>query len=65
MSILAHATLGAPGLQAEKRDAHNEIQAELREARRIRALTNCTWTEALRQAAGKPTTTPLTYQENA
>lgn len=51
MSLLAHATLSAPGLDAEKRALAAQSQHECREAARIQAQTGCTRTEALRLAA--------------
>ncbi len=56
MSLLAHATLGAPGLEPQKRALTNHIKAELAEAKRIQKQLGCTWTQALRLAY-KPLTT--------
>lgn len=53
MSRLAHAALGAPGLAAEKRAAHEEAQAAVVEAKRIQRELGCTWTEALHIADRK------------
>jgi hypothetical protein len=50
VSRLAHATAGAPDLDAEKRALADLAQHEIAEARRIQAQLNCTWTEALRIA---------------
>jgi hypothetical protein len=50
MSLLAHATFAAPGFEAEKRTLAAKIQAEIHEAKNIRAQTGCTWTEALHLA---------------
>jgi hypothetical protein len=50
MTRLAHATAGAPGLDAEKRELADIAQHEIAEARRIQTQTGCSWTEALRLA---------------
>lgn len=51
MTLLAHATAGAPDLDAEKRALADIAQHEIREAHRIQAELKCTWDEALRIAA--------------
>ena len=53
MSRLAHAALGAPGLVAEKRAAHEEAQAVIVDAKQTQRELGCTWTEALRLAERK------------
>jgi hypothetical protein len=53
MTALAHTTAAAPHMGTLKKALANTIQAEIKEAKRIQALTNCTWTEALKAAAGK------------
>ena len=52
MSLLAHAVYAAPRFEAEKRDLDKAIQHETREAKRIQGQEGCSWTEALRLAAG-------------
>jgi len=50
MSRLAHAALGATGLEAEKRDQAARAQREVEQAKHIQQQTGCSWTEALRIA---------------
>lgn len=50
MSRLAHAALGAAGLEAEKRDQAARAQREVAQAKHIQQQTGCSWTEALRIA---------------
>lgn len=50
MSLLAHATLGAPRMEADRRALDARIRHEVREAKRIQAEVGCSWTEALRLA---------------
>lgn len=50
MTRLAHATAGAPGLDAERRELADIAQHEVAEAHRIQAQTGCSWDEALRLA---------------
>ncbi|MBS0454040.1 MAG: hypothetical protein JSS14_22280 [Proteobacteria bacterium] len=50
MSLLAHATFGARGFQAERRALDARIQAEIVEAKRLQRELGCTWSEALRLA---------------
>lgn len=50
MSILAHATVAAQGLEPQRRALDNKIQWEVRRAKIIQAETHCTWDEALRIA---------------
>lgn len=50
MSRLAHAALGAIGLDAEKRELADTAQREVAQAKRIQQQTGCSWTEALRIA---------------
>lgn len=57
MSILAHATLAAPGFDAEKRDLAATAQLEISQAKHTQAQTGCSWTDALRIAH---TTDPIT-----
>lgn len=51
MSLLAHATYGAPRMEREKRNLTNHIAMELQEAKRIQKQLGCTWGVALRLAA--------------
>ena len=50
MSALAHASLGAPGFEAEKKAAADRAKREIIEARRLQRETGCSWTAALRVA---------------
>ena len=51
MSLLAHTTYAARGLEAQRRNLDKQIQAEAREAKRIQRATGCTWARALMLAA--------------
>lgn len=59
MSRLAHATLAAPGFEAEKRDMTATAQLEISQAKRIQQQSGCSWTEALLIAHAK--LTPPTF----
>lgn len=48
---LLHAALIAPGMEREKKALLEQMQLEVRNAKRIQAQTGCSWTEALRAAA--------------
>lgn len=48
--MIAHHCIGAPGMAPEKRALDAHIQAEIAEAKRIKAQLGCSWTEALRLA---------------
>ena len=50
MSAIAHATLAAPGFDAEKRAMATTAQHEIAQAKHIQQQTGCAWTEALRIA---------------
>lgn len=50
MTLLAHLTAGAPGLDAERRALQDLAQHEIAEARRIQEQLKCSWDEALRIA---------------
>lgn len=50
MSILAHTTAAAHGLEAERRAIDATAQWEARRAKIIQAQTHCSWDEALRLA---------------
>ncbi len=51
MSLLAHATLAAPHLKAEKKNQAVDAQAEIKEAKRIQAANpGVSWTQALQRA---------------
>jgi hypothetical protein len=52
MSLLAHATCGARGLEPDRKALDKRIQHEITEAKRIQRETGCSWSEALR-IAGK------------
>lgn len=64
MSILAHATLAAPGFEAEKRDMTATAQIEISQAKRIQQMSGCSWTEALRIADAE-LTSPTFIIDNA
>jgi hypothetical protein len=53
MSRLAHAAIGTSGMEAGKEELSAKAQLEIRDARSIQSQTGCTWSEALRIAAGK------------
>lgn len=53
MTTLAHTIAAALGMSALKKALSGTIQAEIKEAKRIQAITNCSWTEALKAATGK------------
>ena len=47
MSILAHATYGAPRFDLEKHDLAKQAQQEIKEAKRLQKQTGCSWGDAL------------------
>ena len=53
MSKLAHSVYGAPGFSKEKGALFQQIQAEIKEAKRIQEQLHCSWTEALLLAKEK------------
>ena len=53
MSKLAHSVYGAPGFSKEKEALFQQIQAEIKEAKRIQEQLHCSWTEALLLAKEK------------
>jgi hypothetical protein len=63
MTALAHTTAAAPGMGPLKKQIAGAIQAEIKEAKRIQALTNCSWTDALKAAAGKDHQAEASAQE--
>lgn len=47
MSLLAHACLAAPRMEAERRALDKRIREEALEAARIQQQLRCTWAEAI------------------
>ena len=54
MSLLAHATRAAWGMQKERRELDKQRLLEVNDAKRIQRETGCTWAESLRVAANQP-----------
>ena len=54
MSVLAHVSIGARGLEALRRDLDRRIVFETEEAKRVQQQTGCSWAEAIRVASGLP-----------
>ena len=52
MSLLAHTTRAAWGMQKERRELDKQRLLEVNDAKRIQREMGCTWAEAIRRAAG-------------